>query len=275
MTRALPILALAVVAATAPLTMPTGARAAEADAYFVALGDSYSSGEGVEPYDPDSQDCHRSAGAYPSLIATEPPATGWTYRFVACSGATTDDTNRPDTRGQISQVEQLGDGVRLATITIGGNDARFGAMLRRCALGSTPCTKKNDHEEAWIENEVRPRLKATYAKLRAASPGARMVVLTYVHVFQTEVHCGSEPGMQNDEKAWMRDRTDQLDDIIEAEATAAGLEVLDVRDAFAGHEICTAEPWAAGWGDPGPFHPNATGHQVLARQLVDFLHRKH
>lgn len=272
MTRTISLVALAVVAAAAPLTTP-GARAAKTGAYFVALGDSYSSGEGVEPYDPESASCHRSAGAYPSLAAAEAPAHGWTYRFVACSGATTDDTNRPDAGGQISQVEQLGEGVRLATITIGGNDARFGAMLRRCALGSTPCTEENDHEEAWIENEVRPRLKATYAKLRGASPGARMVVLTYVHIFQTEVHCGREPGMQNAEKAWMRDRTDQLDDMIGEEATAAGLQVLEVRDAFAGHEICTAEPWVNGWGEPGPFHPNAKGHDVLARRLVDFLAR--
>jgi lysophospholipase L1-like esterase len=275
MTRTLTILALAVLAAAAPLAITPGARAAasDGDRYFVALGDSYSSGEGVEPYDPDSQDCHRSAGAYPSLVAAEDPANGWSYRFVACSGATTDDTNRPDPTGQIAQVEQLGDGVRLATITIGGNDARFGAMLRRCALGSTPCTEENDHEEAWIENEVRPRLKATYAKLRAASTGARIVVLTYVHIFQSDEHCGREPGMQNDEKAWMRDRTDQLDDLIEAEATAAGLAVLDVRDAFAGHEICTAEPWTSGWGEPGSFHPNARGHEVLAAKLVDFLNR--
>jgi lysophospholipase L1-like esterase len=131
----------------------------------------------------------------------------------------------------------------------------------------------NDNEEAWIEDEVRPKLKTTYAKLRAASSKARMVVLTYVQIFQTERHCGREPGMQNDEKAWMRDRTDQLDDVIEEEAKAAGLQVLDVRDAFAGHEICTVEPWVSGWGEPGSFHPNATGHEVLGGKLVDFLNR--
>ena len=255
------------------LLLATPATHAAEDGYFMALGDSYSSGEGVEPYDPDSGNCHRSAGAYPSLAAGQDPAGAWTYRSVACSGATTDDTNRPDASGQIHQVEETAAGVRLVTVTIGGNDARFADMLRRCALGSTPCTEKNDDEEAWIENEVRPRLQTTYAKLRAAAPKARMVVLTYPHIFQTERHCSAEPGMQNDEKAWMRDRTDQLDDIIEEEAKAAELDVLDVRDAFSGHEICTPEPWASGWGDPGPFHPNATGHEVLARSLVDFLNR--
>ena len=68
-------------------------------------------------------------------------------------------------------------------------------------------------------------------------------------------------------------RTDQLNDVSVEEAGSAGLEVLDGRDALAGHEICTADPWAAGWGEPGPFHPNAEGYEALARRLVDFLHR--
>ncbi|MGH9037810.1 MAG: SGNH/GDSL hydrolase family protein [Acidimicrobiia bacterium] len=270
MTRRLILLAFTVIVA-APLAPPV-ARA-ETDLYYVALGDSYSSGEGVEPYDPDSLDCRRSPGAYPSPAARRPPAGALTYRFFACSGATTDDVNREDGTGQAHQVEKAAEWVRLVTITIGGNDARFGAMLRRCALGSTPCTVDNDNEESWIEDEVRPRLKTTYARLRAASSNARMVVLTYVQIFQTERHCGREPGMQNDEKAWMRDRTDQLNDVITEEAKAAGLQVLDVRDAFAGHEICTTDPWASGWGEAGSFHPNAKGHAVLADKLVDFLAR--
>jgi lysophospholipase L1-like esterase len=270
MVRTLTLVALAVLAA-APLA-PPDARAGT-DLYYVALGDSYSSGEGVEPYDPYSLNCHRSPGAYPSLAARQAPASAYTYWFVACSGATTDDVDREGGSGQAHQVEKAAEWVRLVTITIGGNDARFAAMLRRCALGSTPCTVDNDGEEAYIEDEVRPKLKTTYAKLRAASSQARMVVLTYVHIFQTERHCGREPGMQNDEKAWMRDRTDQLNDIIVEEAKAARLQVLDVRDAFAGHEICTADPWASGWGQPGSFHPNAKGHEVLAGHLVDFLDR--
>lgn len=270
MTRTPTLVALAVLVATVTLAPAAPEARAQTDLYYLALGDSYSSGEGVEPYEPESGDCRRSGGAYPSLAAGQPPADAWTYGFFACSGAVTEDVNRPGS-GQAHQVEQVAKSVRLVTITIGGNDARFGPMLRRCALGSTPCTEENDNEEAFIEDEVRPKLKATYAKLRAASADARMVVLTYPHIFQTERHCGREPGIQNDEKAWIRDRTDQLDDIVSEEARAAGLQVLDVRDAFSGHEICTEEPWVNGWGQPGSFHPNAEGHEVLARYLVDFL----
>src|SRR5687768_3136073 len=58
---------------------------------YVALGDSYSAGEGLTPYKPGTQDrddggnrCHRSNHAYPvkvgAALAVEPV-------FVACSGA--------------------------------------------------------------------------------------------------------------------------------------------------------------------------------------------
>jgi hypothetical protein len=78
-------------------------------ASYVALGDSYSSGEGVEPYltnsdyhrdDIGTNGCHRSqAGAYPNrvqlpghsaTIAQEAASNGpASFAFIACSGATT------------------------------------------------------------------------------------------------------------------------------------------------------------------------------------------
>jgi hypothetical protein len=67
---------------------------------YVAMGDSYSSGEGNSPYFPDSNTstdmCHRSMeGAYPMMVTlpgeTEPIAnqTSDGFNFIACSGAET------------------------------------------------------------------------------------------------------------------------------------------------------------------------------------------
>jgi len=49
------------------------------------------------------------------------------------------------------------------------------------------------------------------------------------------------------------------------------VRVADLADAFAGHRICSAEPWQ--WGRDGeiPFHPNAAGHAALAARLSRFL----
>ncbi|WP_052745007.1 GDSL-type esterase/lipase family protein [Micromonospora sp. HK10] len=143
-------------------------------AVYVALGDSYSSGEGVEPYDLDSDyrritpgrtnACHRSAGAYSRLvrspghsqtIAAEAAAGTASYAFIACAGSmstsvTVDSvTNteydragytpwgqRDQHYGEVEQVDQgyLDEDTTLVTLSIGGNDARFADVLRGCLI---------------------------------------------------------------------------------------------------------------------------------------------
>src|SRR5436190_2614707 len=66
--------------------------AASGSPALVLLGDSYSSGQGAGPYDPDtdtgSNHCHRSANSWQRLYVPRTPFShDWTH--IACSGATT------------------------------------------------------------------------------------------------------------------------------------------------------------------------------------------
>jgi hypothetical protein len=76
----------------------SGLPAASSDIYYVAMGDSYSSGEGVPPYYADSNtktdQCHRSELAYATQIklpghtqTLAKEAAG--FNFIACSGSET------------------------------------------------------------------------------------------------------------------------------------------------------------------------------------------
>ena len=63
---------------------------------YVAMGDSFSSGEGVTPFitgtdknAPDENRCHRSEDAYPLLLEEDEDLNLNLTAFVACSGATT------------------------------------------------------------------------------------------------------------------------------------------------------------------------------------------
>ena len=132
---------------------------------YVALGDSYSAGEGLHPFifntrgkkedGPESNRCHRSSGAYSMVLdfhAQDPPR-----RFVACSGAVISDVyhnlvHDADTDNDVSEdvVELEGEdvsrvkvpaqvnphatypGVGLVTVTIGGNDMLFSKIVRFC-----------------------------------------------------------------------------------------------------------------------------------------------
>lgn len=64
-----------------------------------------------------------------------------------------------------------------------------------------------------------------------------------------------------------------LDDVIEAAARDAGVQFLDERYAFTGHELCSATPWvnsllSAPITDISKaFHPTAAGYAQIASDL--------
>lgn len=103
---------------------------------YVAMGDSYSAGEGTRDYlagtDVDSDRCHRSYHAYGPRLhhRVDLPRMA----FVACSGAVTADfahTNHafPTERPQLDALQAA---TSLVTFTIGGNDVGFKGVLDAC-----------------------------------------------------------------------------------------------------------------------------------------------
>ena len=146
--------------------VPVSAPAAS----YVAMGDSYSSGEGIQPYDPDSDfsylgmlnACHRSvSGAYPRMVAASLGSDA-EFHFTACSGAETtqlsiyavddpattydNDGNTDwgqlqDLYGELPQTDQgwLTPQTTLVTLSVGGNDARFSDVLTGCILTLSDC----------------------------------------------------------------------------------------------------------------------------------------
>jgi len=132
-----------------------GARAINT-ATYVALGDSYSSGEGLPGPKPDqwlstlgapwasSDRCDRSVFAYPSLVAID-EGNSSNYRFVACSGAVTGSTAdaSPYTSGatslllgkrggESSQLGALTSDTKVVSVTVGGDDLGFVKVLAAC-----------------------------------------------------------------------------------------------------------------------------------------------
>lgn len=107
---------------------------------YVALGDSYSSGEGDPPYEtltdnPGWNVCHRSEVAYPDLLDRE-LALG-PLAFGACSGAVSDDLFTPNTANHepAQFTYLLPDDTRTVTLTIGGDDMGFVEVLEHCIEG--------------------------------------------------------------------------------------------------------------------------------------------
>ena len=146
--RFLRIAAAGVLFATVPVSLGavSAARLPEdnsASSEYVALGDSYSSGEGLQPsaatyISPSNNDgCHRSATAYPVLVAASLNVNLGQFEtfgsggFVACSGATSNDLLKGED-GEAPQLSALSSETKWVTVTDGGDDLHFSNVLIAC-----------------------------------------------------------------------------------------------------------------------------------------------
>jgi len=211
---------------------------------YVALGDSYSSGEGAENYyidldrdgetDPGEDTdysyedhwnkCHRSANAYAwkSRFLHDVKASG----FFACSGAETinvkpegndQEYKFPDNVTQLRR-EPIDQDTQLVTITVGGNDARFAKILRWCydkpncedydPWGSAGVLR--DYVPKLITDTVKPSVKATLQDIKAQAENAQIYLLGYPKLF---VSGGSDCELLTERfgnNSWEKDEQDWL-----------------------------------------------------------------
>jgi lysophospholipase L1-like esterase len=250
LTRSLSALATLVLAMVLSIAL-TGPAHATGVAY-VALGDSYSAGNGAGNYDSSSGNCHRSFSAYPYLWKNAHSPSS--FADTACSGALTTDVTS-------SQLGPLNSGTGLVSLTIGGNDAGFSDVMTTCVTGSdSDCVNRVDQAESYAQNTLPARLDATYNAIRAKAPHAKVVVLGYPHMYTLNTFC---IGLSDTDHRKIDEAADVLDNVIAARAAAHGFVFGDVRSTFNGHELCSGDDWlhslviSPSWES---YHPTATGH---------------
>lgn len=270
---------------------------------YVAMGDSYQSGEGdVANYeagtDQNSDLCHRSPNAYPhQLIKTG--AVNLTLDFVACSGATIPDLNSeavsttgvPWTEG--GQLDHLNEHTRLVTIGIGGNDAGFSKVLGACVTSSiiniyaTPCADGQSKDVASrLDNldhgVINDRLRALYRTIRKQAPYARVIVVSYPRFFASEpAFIGRCNFVTAGDQQWLNNTVVEADGSIGVTAVQSGFDYLNMANGFDGHEACDPNPWIngiigiarnfSGPVAPESFHPNPSGHTQIASYLTALI----
>jgi lysophospholipase L1-like esterase len=254
----------ALICVTTLLSVPATAGAATRE--YVALGDSYSSGNGTRAPDLNLF-CYRSSRAYPAVVASQ--RSDLALRFVACGGATTQDVLR-------NQVGALSSKTAYVTITIGGNDIGFADMVLSCPASgeSTQCWNAIATSRDKIDNTLPAALDRTYAEIRSRSPRAQVVVLGYgLHVTTL---CAATAGVTQAEAVAMNDVADRLDTKIAERVAAAGsgFTYVPAITPFAGHEPCSSTPWINGYSGNllNDWHPNIAGHRdgyvPMVRQVI-------
>jgi lysophospholipase L1-like esterase len=305
--------ALGALALLGVLWGPTTALAggAATSPVMVAMGDSYSSGEGactpqttrncgyLAGTDTLVDRCHRSTHAWPYLAASDLMASGAisSFVFAACSGSVVADLYGPNHRFRtaepVGQLEQLraitrdpARYVKAVTLTIGGNDEDFTGVLTACILGGTTCIGRR---QKVADGPFVQRLRIAYRDIHRAAPDARLYVLGYPNLFARPafaLRCDMPPASAE----WIRGRIGHIDDLIrravrqvdERNATSFAVYV-PTRASFDGHELCR-RPADRGetylnhligfpFARSESFHPNIPGQQALLRTVKPVLAR--
>lgn len=264
---------------------------------YVAMGDSYSSGEGagargqsggfayLPGTDTGANRCHRSGDAYaPVVTAAMGADPSQALDFRACSGAVIADVRGPNARnGEPPQVDGLGSDTVFASLTIGGNDVGFVPILTACFTnlpGRASCdTSQAPRAAAGIRrlSEAGPgSLRAVYRDItQRLAPQARVAVLGYPDFVPFTGGCWTAKGLGAGEKAWLSERVKEVDRLIERRAAWAGVDYVDVNGPYADkaspHRVCGAREYVNGLISltaNESFHPNRDGHRAMAREVV-------
>jgi lysophospholipase L1-like esterase len=164
-----------------------------------------------------------------------------------------------------TQLGALSRRTDLVSITIGGNDVGFASTMITCTLrNDAGCQAAVDDATDIGQNELPPKLDATYSGIAHRAPNARVLVLGYPMLFdETAPTCGFA-GMSISKRRAINQGARLLNEVIQERAEAAGFTFVDVTDEFAGHGACAPQAWIHGLVILPPtnsFHPTGNGYR--------------
>ncbi len=237
---------------------------------YLALGDSFSSGEGAQKYEIGTDEkfnlCHLSQVSFPYIIAKKLSLNS--FHSEACSGARTlnliggsgvDDKGiRIDRDNQYKDKpldNSLGEWIpgyekqvkfvtenapHLITVTASGNDIGFAQKLEACVKPGTCFPTYEDKQEVF--NEVDAKLNVItdmYMKIKKEAPqDARIYAVGYPQLALPVGSCGVNVHFNTDELTFASSLIARLDTVIKTAAAKAGVTYVDIADALNGYRLC-------------------------------------
>lgn len=276
MRRALFAGLVACVTATSGLSgVASAAEPAQPPLRYVALGDSYSAGAGIQPVDPNaSPNCMQSMLNFPHVLATRLNAR---LTDASCSGADTTDYFTPQFNDVQPQLNRLSPDTELVTMTIGGNDSSvFSGAIQACItaaptnLAGSPCKDQNgDSFENTVRGTTYPALVNALTAVQQRSPYARVMILGYPWILPATVGCLPSVPVAVGDVPYLRSLQGTLNDAVRRAAAVTGATYVDLNGPSEGRDACKpigtrwVEP-VVGGTNPVILHPNALGEQALS-----------
>ena len=254
-----------------------GSRTPEGPATYVAMGSSFAAGAGLGALQSGSPWlCARSVGGYPPRLAR---SLDLTLTDRSCGGATAVQVLGGGQFFQPAQLDAIGTGTRLVTLTAGGNDIgyigdlsmlaarRSGSLFGRAvgAMWDGPATQRD-----W--DGLEKTLVSIVTEARRRAPTARIVVATYTTLLPPTGTCPLL-SLSEAEAATMRAVGDRLAAVTASAAKRSGAVLVDMHALGRDHHACARDPWTYGWTNAGaaPFHPTARGAEATAQAIARAL----
>ncbi|HEV7454444.1 MAG TPA: SGNH/GDSL hydrolase family protein [Candidatus Saccharimonadales bacterium] len=243
---------------------------------YVALGDSVAAGVGLTPLtNPTEEDllCGRTTQAYPRVLAAQ---LGMNLRQVACSGAqasdlyTSQDVQGTDLSPQIDAAFANGT-PDVITLTVGANDLHWNDIVHLCYVAQCD-TNASDWAATVGRGYLRTELFWAFVKIDRLSNyhPPKIIVTGYFTPLSTTATCADTQGLTASETQWLISQAAQLNQAIYS--VTQWFSFTDfVPISFAGHELCTADPWVQGLSAPQPYHPTAAGQAAIAASIRNSL----
>ena len=255
---------------------------AAAEPNYVALGDSYVAGP-IIPVQIQPWGCLKSNNNYAHLAA---PDIGLALRDPSCSGAETEDMTQAQgvsPRPNPPQFDRLAADTEVVTLGIGGNDIGFSSLAEDCFNAGmndrtgSPCkdmyTAGGTDQISRRIAETAPKVAANLQGIRTRSPNARVYVVNYPAIFPHEgPGCYAILPVAEGDVAWLREKQQELNQMLADQAAANGATVIDWYTASRGHDACQLPgvKWVEGAAPANaaaPVHPNLLG-MMAAAELV-------
>jgi lysophospholipase L1-like esterase len=254
---------------------------------YVALGDSYTSGPGIEPMRWTT--CQRSTENYPSLVARRLDIRTFhgSFHDVSCGGASTANVfHRQTLVGQQGpQLDSIDDRTTLVTVSIGFNDSGLANDLLYGCMGRTAddpqCAAVLGQPDSVVAQRIADAADHVTEVLRAVrkkAPHAQVILIGYPRIVPDTGACPDRYPVPEAMVERLRSAMPLLDEAMTAAAKRASVDYVDTYDASKGHDVCSAEPWVNGSayvaGESTPLHPFASYHRAVADAVVDLVKRK-
>jgi lysophospholipase L1-like esterase len=252
-----------------PVAVPAPIGAAQPGVQAVVIGDSTAAGWGL-PWEPnpsaEDQACGRSPESYAADLAA---ANQWNVLNLACGSATIQNgILGPEVlyNGEIAAPQlpraEAATRAKLIIVSVGADDLSWSVLTELCAA-STVC---DDKVSSAYFDQLLGSFTRSYYELLSDLDRLRghpaVLVNEYYVPFGADISCLRGYGISTAKAKVLLSRLGQLNTVLAQGANLFGFGVAAPR--FAGHELCTADPWVQGPSDPAPLHPNASGELAIA-----------